>query len=364
MKKVQKMKKAQKTLDYFLIMEAKKKQFFFIDWTVQMPFATWLYQLDKNKQRSFKAIVKWKTIGDIIISCIDDSNEPVYQSTMIPSKEDNKTMISFLKSHLQKSIRRQKLSQALSTSLQLIAINANEFLRRICIIMFEDVHLQFFATNLVWLTSAVSKGYQIKKNQINLLLSYVTLLVNDNQILSLPFQSKEERKTMSYYLDLVEKNKQLSDKQKDILYCLLFRIAYGGMEGDIEMLLSNVVYYHEQFTNGFELEENEMCEDLYDKTPLIMNEGEYIIEGIDFHCFPFIIKKLKEDIGEDKYTTEELQKCIWEYNSKINARCDNKVKNPKLGVIWNDIKASLRKHQHNILTSTIRKQTNKLFNEN
>lgn len=358
------MKKAQRILDYFLNLESKRRQFFFINWTVPNASASWLHQMKDKKAISFKAVVKWKDIGDIVISCFDNPNGSLYKSPITEEgKENNQFLLSFLKSHLQKSIRRQKLSAALSTSLQLIAINPNEFIRRLCIIMFEDVRLQSYFSNIIWLTSAVSKGYQITTNQINLLLSYVALLVNDNETLSLPLEATKQQKALNHYLDLVEKNKAIDDKQKDILYCILFRISYGGMECDMEMLMANFIYYHQQFTEGFALEEKHVQQVDYNKIPLLMVKSDYVIEAIDFHCFPFIINNIKKDIGENKYSTEELKECIWEYNSKTNTRCihDNKDNDARLEFIWNGIASSLRKNQYTILNTSILNQTNKVF---
>jgi hypothetical protein len=86
------------------------------------------------------------------------------------------------------------------------------------------------------------------------------------------------------------------------------------------------------------------------KNPL--TENEYVKEGIDFHCFPFILNELLK-ITDDKYSKEDIQLCIWEYNSKINTRKDNTVNNEKLELIWNDIKTTLHNQQAHILSDMI-----------
>ena len=58
-------------------------------------------------------------------------------------------------------------------------------------------------------------------------------------------------------------------------------------------------------------------------------------------------------ITNDKYSKEDIQLCIWEYNSKINTRKDNTVNNEKLELIWNDIKTTLHNQQAHILSDMI-----------
>ena len=60
-------KKAQLNLDLFLNLKSKKKQFFYIDWNEENPYAKWLYK--KPKEANWSNVVKWNKVGDVIICC-------------------------------------------------------------------------------------------------------------------------------------------------------------------------------------------------------------------------------------------------------------------------------------------------------
>ena len=62
-----KKKKAQLTLDSFLNLKHKRRQFFYIDWNEENPKAQWLHS--KTTNFTWTQVVKFKEIGDIIICC-------------------------------------------------------------------------------------------------------------------------------------------------------------------------------------------------------------------------------------------------------------------------------------------------------
>ena len=145
----------QMNLDFFINTNNARKQFFYIDWNSSNPIATWLIKKPKNV--SFSCIVKWYNIGDIILCCKDkyslkdESNTLILQNIeKINSKlfDEERQLLSFMKSHLQKSIRRQQGIEALKSAKELLILDKNEFLRRICIIMFADVKLKLYFVNL------------------------------------------------------------------------------------------------------------------------------------------------------------------------------------------------------------------------
>ena len=81
--------------------------------------------------------------------------------------------MNFFKSHLQKCFRRRKNIEGLRTAYEIMLININELLRRVCIIIFEDVILKDYFTTMVWLMAAVSKGYILQSYHINLELKFI-----------------------------------------------------------------------------------------------------------------------------------------------------------------------------------------------
>ena len=114
----------QMNLDSFFKTNNQRKQIFYIDWTSENPLATWL--LKKPKDLSFSSTVKWTHIGDIVICSKDrqkpENSEYKVKINIINSKsfDENAQLLSFLKSHLQKSIRRQKYLQALKSTKEML----------------------------------------------------------------------------------------------------------------------------------------------------------------------------------------------------------------------------------------------------
>ena len=186
-------KKFQLNLDSFLGIKAKIKQYFYIDWNkatnVDIPIAQWLEKKPKNV--TWSQILKWKNVGDVMICCtdnksfIEEDNKDINiesQLKIINRKlwEEKKPLMNFFKSHLQKCFRRKKNIAALRTAYEIILININELLRRVCIIIFEDVKLKDYFTTMVWLMAAVSKGFVLQSYHINLELKFINDLCLEN----------------------------------------------------------------------------------------------------------------------------------------------------------------------------------------
>lgn len=361
----------QMNLDAFFKTENKRKQIFFIDWNIPNPKATWL--LKKPKGTTFSSGVKWHQIGDIIICSKDkdiiknDSDSPLSSNlAKINSKlfDENRQLLSFIKSHLQKSIRRQKIKEALISSKELLILDKNEFLRRICIIMFEDVKLKSYFINFVWLMVACSKGYKLEEYHLDYIFKYVYDMTIEKEFDEYNNEDERYYKTTIYkFIDNVTTNKNISEEKKDILYCIGLRLSYGGMGGDIDMLC----YYAKKYLNFFEKKENNvkdfdinLCKDINAKYVFGLNFKkieDFLPQGVDYHCFPGIIKDIKEET-DYKYSDEQLKNCIWEFNSKINTRKDNRIDEkifPKLKDIWDNISKPLLKYQLIILEAMLNK---------
>ena len=361
----------QMNLDSFFKTSNQRKQIFYIDWTQSNPKATWI--LKKPKDTTFSCTVKWTHIGDIIICCKDkdflkdDSNTLICENLeKINSKlfDERRQLLSFMKSHLQKSIRRQKVNEALKSAKELLILDKNEFLRRICIIMFEDVKLKQYFVNFVWLMAACSKGYNLEEYHLDYIFKYIYDMCIENEFDEYKDDDERILKTgVDKFIDKVNMSKKLSEEKKDVLYCIGLRISYGGMGGDLDMLC----YYAQQYFDFFEKEENnikeldiEKCKDINGKYVLGLNFEkieDFVSQGVDFHCFPGIIKDIKEDT-EYKYSDEQIKVCIWEYNSKINSRKNNTVDEktlPKIKTIWEEISKPLIKHQLIILNIMLSK---------
>ena len=357
---MKKKKSLQLNLDTFLLTNNKRKQVFYIDWDAPRPRATWL--ISKPKEISFSSTVKWSKIGDIIVCCKNKASIKEDENSLVSKNlekinsslfDEQKQLLSFIKSHLQKSIRRQKVREALLSSKELLILEKNEFLRRICIIMFEDVKLKSYFVNFVWLMVACSKGYVLEEYHIDSIFKYVYDMAVENECEQFgEEETKNEKIQLDKFIDRVNMNKNISEEKKDILYCIGLRISYGGMNWDMEMLWN----YANKYYHFFEKEENDVkeldpdsCKDINAKYVFGMNfekVEDFVYQGADFHCFPVILKSIKEKTN-NKYSEEQLKSCIWEFSSKINTRKNNDVEenSENLKGIWDDIKQPLMQSQ-------------------
>ena len=358
----------QMNLDSFFKTSNQRKQIFYIDWTSENPLGTWL--LKKPKEVSFSSMVKWTHIGDIIICSkerqISENSTNKEQLNIINSKSfnENLQLLSFMKSHLQKSIRRQKYIEALKSTKMMLLMDKNAFLRRIGIIMFEDVRLKKYFINLVWLMIACSKGYILQEYHLDFIFKYIYDLCIDNEFDEYETDNESIEKTaVDKYIDKINMSKNISDENRDILYCIALRISYGGMGGDMDMLC----YYALKYFHFFEKKGNDIknidlniCQHINANFVFKINFekiDDFVYQGVDFHCFPGIIKDIKEEINY-KYSDEQLKKCIWEFSSKINSRKNNDIDENELTTlknVWEDIKQILLKHQKIILEMMLKK---------
>ena len=87
-----------------------------------------------------------------------DINENSYYLT----KEKTYKNVPYLKSHLQKCIRKQNDILAVSTCYHLLKLNLQELLRRLPIIMLEDTTLHESFSTLIWLMIVISSCKNFK----------------------------------------------------------------------------------------------------------------------------------------------------------------------------------------------------------
>src|SRR3989338_645292 len=144
--------------------------FFYLDWKERN--AHWLTEDSKPSKPTFIAKVKWKQFHEVtVIVCthhVPDLTE--YYKDQIRSNYSN---VSYLKSHLQKCVRRSNTYKAIKTAYHLFELDQLEFLRRLSIIAVEDALPLNGYSVLVWFIAAVSNGYKMSKAQFAWCLGYV-----------------------------------------------------------------------------------------------------------------------------------------------------------------------------------------------
>lgn len=228
-----------------------------------------------------------------------DTNNQVYCAEAGP----------FLKSLLQKSIRRGFVDHALFACYHLLKLDFSQLYRRLPIIMIEDVFIHKSFGPLIWLMIS-----QMKPNEIIYywILGVVKHLCTDQQYI------------------LYRNNFVVHDKipKHAIIWSIVFRIEYGGMKGDIEMMRDLISQIHGKMVIVSEAKIIPYCDTV--NTPSII-----MYEAIDFHIHPLILTGLQ-------FSQEYLKNMMWSNASSINYRKKNQ---PYQMSDWLKVCHEIRKRQ-------------------
>jgi hypothetical protein len=204
-----------------------------------------------------------------------------------------------LKSNLQKAIRRRETDVAVQTAILLLQRDPMEMLRRLPIIAVEDVSLIDSFPVMVWLMMA-GASYRLTTHDIDTVLHIVW--------------------TLSEARDAIEYTKCAAAPdipEESILMAVYYRWKYGGMKGDLD-LLHGVIRYHNEH-NGHNEHNNHILTTSYKQISYdtIAKEPIVLVESIDFHPFPAMLRYLSLDTGLSKDVVREW---IWKVESRINER--------------------------------------------
>lgn len=308
--------------------------YFYLDWTQRKAEWRTISNAPNQKNIKFSSVVRWKELKNLNVNICTNYAESKSDSNF-GGIDNPYTNVSYLKSHLQKSVRRSDVWRTIKTSYHMMLLDLQSFLRRLCIIALEDaLPLEGFNV-LVWFTSAVSKGYNMSDSQKCWCLGYAMKLAE------CPHYEIHEHSDKEFDLT---KNKlyRLDQKQSDLLYSIQFRKAYGGMRGDKWMLSSLAEKWHNRFVEDPE----KWWLTLKAHIPFVLPPeepleiGEWILAAIDFHCCPGILNNLS--MTYDGYTEEEMKSAIWHYSSSITNKIaidgrEPTLIDPTLEPIWSTI---------------------------
>ncbi len=207
-----------------------------------------------------------------------------------------------LKSNLQKTMRRQYIDPCLSTALQLLKQDPAELLRRLPVIILEDSQYNHYTyTHLIWLMIAHSKGYQLTEQDVQLIMDAVgTALMSDYR----------------YDLQIEPTEAQKSPECTTSYVIIYLRAVYGGLKGD-QAFLKRLALRSVDFQEIPEEKKSQLFQVDLKKIELFNPVCHIILNAIDNHCCPYIVKEL-----EDIYTTlnENVKKVIWWHWSNPNRR--------------------------------------------
>ncbi len=241
-----------------------------------------------------------------------------------------------LKSNLQKTFRRQLLDPCLSTAMQLLQQSPIDFLRRLAVILLEDsqLHIELY-TGVVWYMHAVSKNYNLQKEDIQFIMDAITTgLLCDT------------------YYDLTSGAEFADAKCSQIKcaasgaawYAIRLRAMAGGMHFDTAFL--NRLADRLAVADLPQIDDwsSVQLEDIEE-----FSVAEHVIkESIDFHCCKELLDicmKVVEDAGVST-TKVKIQDAIWWHRSSINTRTFSgssirQINEEKTADLWMLIKKSV-----------------------
>jgi hypothetical protein len=338
----------QTTFDHssFVRIKSNRKRFFYFDTTLNQSRPQWLCQ--RPTKVNFEAQIQWRDLNYPVTVCGYSEDAPY----CIP-QEDRYTNVSFLKSHLQKCVRRQLSLPTIATAWHLIKLDLNEFIRRLPIIMLEDVTLFEEFDTVIWLMVAISKNYQPSLSQIQWLIQLCGNLSLSSQVAEITHSHHCNSIKVSDLIKEIDSDSTLNEVQKNTFYCLAFRMAYGGMKGDMNMLLNFIQYYKSNNTlipsiANWDFDQLSSLCSLIEIPHLAKDMIE--ISAVDFHCFPYILDKIVTEFPA--YSKQDLKECIWEFSSKLNMRRKDPP-DSQWQSLWADISPFFFKLQRSILSSIL-----------
>ena len=269
----------------------------------------------KNLKILYTKKVKWREISSDLEFTTDlDLNKK--NNSLEPILDQPISKISILKSNLQKAVRRQNLKSALQSAKELYRLDPLILVRRLSIISLEDVIL---LEDFPYLLFAMAV-YPALKPDLDFLLRMVESLTLNPKRDYIPNFFKIDNMKLDHLLK-VEKSSVLEESEISLLYSLCLRSSYGGLKCDVRMVLG----YAQLWISRFLGESKEKWKKfLVSTTPKLslelekFNQNHLILEGVDFHTCPSMLKELLYHIKG--LNSDKLKKIIWYCRSGINAR--------------------------------------------
>lgn len=294
---------------------------------------------DKNKQYHFMLQFNLKsehkrTINlychSTIVRHLNIEDTHIKSPYMNLEKADREVWHAILKSHLQKTIRRGLTKQALATTELMLQECPLKLIRRLPIIVIEDVTLNTHFSTLVWLMIYMSDRirsdttrYHIPTKIRNLIMSQVAHLCREKYYDKITYQP-------DYQVALQKINTKLFGVEEYMgsnviwnqIISLQLRKLYGGMNGDMVMIDQYCLVWFERVGR----DKNEGGSIM--KTPVLyeydgvyeLTKENFILDAIDFHPCPWILGDLRRSCGME---FDEIKESMWNNYSSFNFRSDN-----------------------------------------
>lgn len=280
--------------------------YYYLEWLGKRPKVS--FQKHPPPESNFVTEVRIRGFPDTvdkIIVCGHIQGTP-YESEECPYKGK-----SYLLSHLQKSIRKMNPMLSLKTAKHLLDLDPSTLLRRIPILMFEDVIPHKDLPVIVWLMMAVSKGFVLTQEIREWLLGIIYFLATD--------ENHEPYEKYNVVRDsiLSELKHNSGCRDTTFLRSILIRISYGGMKGDMGMLRYSVASWHQKLLNK-QLPDDSKIRCIRESTLTKLTHAEWDLCANDFHCNHRLLPDLHAHFP--MFSESYLKQLVWIYSSSPNKR--------------------------------------------
>jgi hypothetical protein len=312
------------------------------------PSVQWVRATSKEPEASVEWSVRGRKGRPVRIHCIREtegvcsSHTPQWSNELRSTGAGGCQSVPYLKSHLQKCIRKKLTRQAVATMKQLLKLNVTECVRRLAVIMLEDVTLHADALHvLLWWTIVLAHRHKQQKVTIRChdvpqwlcewILGVVHVLSEHHVWTQLPntlpaptpwarLQTLSDTKTHA----------SLRLSHVNAIYSLYLRSSYGGLKGDVALFEQAADSLWRGDTVGW-------C-----STPIVpiiwesvdaLPEYAWDLDAIDFHVVPRIFELVERgdmererppiDTSFEEETEGEMfnwKRMMWENGSATNNR--------------------------------------------
>lgn len=300
---------------------------FYLNWINKRPKTEFIDKLPNNTDLTYKINIKgYNHIFKDIILCGHLKEDNNYEPTCI-----HYTKKSFLQSHLQKNIRKNNVN-SVKTAKHIIDLDPNILLRRLPIIMFEDVIPHDSINTIIWLMIAVSKGYKLKNYMVEWLLGVVYWLT---------LCPKHDLYDNTYSKITTDIN-NTSYKDKTFLKSCIIRLSYGGMKCDMCMIKYFIDYYNyeDKYINNEKIK-------FINKNINRLEKKDWDITANDFHCDHKLLNNINKQYP--MFNEDYIKHLIWIYSSRKNTRIIENDRIQEEYADWKIIKKYIRYLQNNMI---------------
>ena len=353
--------KSQTKIDFFYKSDTNNKKYqlkryFYLIWeNLYTPNITAYWLENKPEKINFIELVHCNYIkkGYYFYLCGWFRNNDDKEYVMM--KEKIYKNVHYLKSHLQKSIRNQDDLLAIPTCNHLLKLDICELLRRLPIIMLEDLFLHESINTIIWLMVAKlsSSTFKFKKYIYEWLLGtiFVMCKIDDFDLFDEENTVEENElcnKEILNIYQLLDKYNDLEEYQYSLLYSLHIRIAFGGMKGDMVMIKRFIDLWEKRFRTG-KMKINNMKVRPISLYITDLELGDWNLAAIDFHCNPRFLEFIQKKYND--LSIDEIKNIVWYNSSSVNKRLSSKSLEDKKYMVskWLEIKDFVIKTQKYLL---------------